>query len=317
MRTVPVYMLQNHCSGPLKYYSRIDALKGAVIKLFAGGILPATLFYKELQQPSLKTTSTDEPVSIEIVSHCWQYAHLLRYQLSSLVLYAPKDIKVTMTVYYCQSDLKTQQTLDYFAQIKKTHIRWNWQSFPKEFLFRRSIGRNHAALNTKADWIWFSDCDSIFHQGCFSSLAKQLPKAQSPLVFPLIEKRSKPLSLQHEQLDLNPSKSTLVDIDPEDFTATTITRATGPLQIVNGDVARALGYCKQSKIYQKPARHWCKALEDRVYRWFLGTQGQGLPIEGVYRIQHQEKGRYTKGSVWSWLRIRGQNLKTANLVFRR
>ncbi|MEP1444522.1 MAG: glycosyltransferase [Paraglaciecola sp.] len=310
-------MLQSHYHGPLKYYSRVDALKGAVIKQFAGGLLPATLFYNELQQPSLKHSQKGQLLSIEIVSHCWQYAHLLRYQLSSLVLHAPKNIMITMTVYYCQSDLKTLQTLDYFAQIKKSNIRWNWQMFPKEFLFRRSIGRNHAALNTKADWIWFSDCDSIFHHGCFESLATHLPLARSPLVFPLIEHRSKPLSPQHELINLESSMSTLVDIDPQDFTATTITRATGPLQIVNGDVARTLGYCKQSKIYQKPARHWCKALEDRLYRWLLGTQGQGLPIEGVYRIQHQEKGRYIQGSVWSWLRIRGQNLKTTNLVFRR
>lgn len=310
-------MLQTNNSDPLDYYSKVDGLKGAIIKQFAGGLLPAALFYKGLKQPPLKTPKNNQPLNIEIVSHCWQYAHLLRYQLSSIVLHAPTDVMITMTVYYCESDLKTLQILRYFEQIKKSNICWNWQSFPKEYLFRRAIGRNHAALNTKADWIWFTDCDSIFHHRCFSSLAQHLPQAQSPLVFPLIENRTPPLPAQHQQLNFDSEKATIVDINPEDFMATPITRATGPLQIVNGDVARALGYCKQSRIYQKPARHWCKALEDRVYRWFLGTQGQGMSIEGVYRIQHQEKGRYTQGSIWSWLRHWGQSLKNTNFAFKR
>jgi hypothetical protein len=310
-------MLKTNYRDPLDYYSKVDALKGEIIKLFAGGLLPATLFYKGLKQPPLKNPKNDKALAIEIVSHCWQYAHLLRYQLSSIVLHAPTDIMITMSVYYCESDVKTLQILRYFEQIKKANIRWNWQCFPKEYLFRRSIGRNHAALNTKADWIWFTDCDSIFHHRCFSSLAEHLPQAQSPLVFPLIENRSNPLPAQHNYLNLDSAKATVVDINPEDFIATPMTRATGPLQIVNGEVARALGYCKQSVVYQKPARHWCKALEDRVYRWFLGTQGIGMPIEGVYRIQHQDKGRYIKGSVWSWLRNCGQSIKTANFAFKR
>ncbi|WP_339724373.1 glycosyltransferase family 2 protein [uncultured Paraglaciecola sp.] len=310
-------MLQNNYRGHPNYYSKIDGVKGAIIKQFAGGLLPATLFYKGLKQPPAKSPKNDQQLTIEIVSHCWQYAHLLRYQLSSIVLHAPADMMITMTVYYCESDLKTLQILRYFGQIKKAHIRWNWQNFPKEYLFRRAIGRNHAALKTQADWIWFTDCDSIFHHSCFSSLAQCLPHTQSPLVFPLIENRSAPLPAQHHQLNFDVKNTTLVDINPEDFVATPITRATGPLQIVKGDVARALGYCKQSEIYQKPARRWCKALEDRVYRWFLGTQGEGLPIKGVYRIQHQEKGRYTQGSVWSWIRHFGQNLKTTHFAVKR
>lgn len=310
-------MLQSNNREPLDYYSQVDVLKGAIIKLFAGGLLPARLFYPGLQQPPLKTPDGDKVFSIEIVSHCWQYAHLLRYQLSSIVLHAPSDILITMSVYYCESDTKTVEILNYFARIKKPNIRWNWQPFPKEYLFRRSIGRNHAALNTEADWIWFTDCDSIFHHRCLTSLAEQLPQAQSPLVFPLIENRSYPLPAQHDQLNFDLTGPGIVDIKPEDFVATAMTRATGPLQIVHGDVARALGYCKQSAIYQKPARHWCKALEDRVFRWFLGTSGMGMPIEGVYRIQHQEKGRYNKGSAWTWWRNCGQNLKNTNWALKR
>jgi hypothetical protein len=292
------------------YYSRLDALKGWCLKQIAGGVVPATVFYDQLELPPLNVVSDEQAFSLEIVSHCWQYAHLLRYQLSSIVLHAPSDINITVTVYYCKSDQDTVTTLSYFETFKQANIHWNWQPFPKEYLYRRSIGRNHAALNTQADWIWFTDCDSIFHKHCFSSLAQQLRKLQTPLVFPYIEHRSRPLPAEHSDLRFDATNPALIDIAPEDFVATEITRATGPLQIVHCDVARKLGYCQQSVIYQKPARQWCKALEDRIFRWLLGTQGVGMPIEGVYRIQHQEKGRYTKGSGWSWIREHTQNFKT-------
>lgn len=303
--------LATHVNHTADYYSKFDAIKSWGLKQLAGGRVPATVFYDDLELPTLNVVSGKQPFALEIVSHCWQYAHLLRYQLSSIVFYAPNDMDITVTVYYCQSDQATVDTLRYFTSFDQPNITWNWQCLPKEYLFRRSIGRNHAALNTKADWIWFTDCDSIFYQNCFSSLRQQLRHELSPLVFPLVEHRSRPLPPQHRQLSFTARDVSLVDIEPKDFIATAISRATGPLQIVHGDVARKLGYCQQTTIYQKPAKHWCKALEDRVFRWLLGTQGMGLPIEGVYRIQHQEKGRYTKGSAWSWLRSCAQAFNTA------
>lgn len=303
-------MLPMPVDSTTNYYSSLDTIKGWGLKQLAGGVVPASLFYKKLELPPLSVVSDDELFSLEIVSHCWQYAHLLRYQLSSIVLFTPNDINVTVTLYYCENDLATVATLRYFETFKLSNIQWNWQCFPKEYLFRRSIGRNHAALNTQADWIWFTDCDVIFHENCFSSLAQQLRKLQSPLVFPLIEYRSCPLPAEHQNLHFDLCHPAIIDIEPKNYLATQITRATGPLQIVHADVARKLGYCLQSVIYQKPATHWCKALEDRLFRWILGTQGVGMPIEGVYRIQHQEKGRYTQGSGWSWLRERAQAFKT-------
>lgn len=302
--------LSTQVNNAVDYYSKFDAIKSWGLKQLAGGRIPANIFYDDLELPPISVVRNDKPFALEIVSHCWQYAHLLRFQLSSIVLYAPNDMDITVTVYYCETDQATVDTLGYFASFDQPNITWNWQCFTKEYLFRRSIGRNHAALITKADWIWFTDCDSIFYQNCFSSLRQQLRYELSPLVFPLIEHRSRPLHPEHTHLSFDGGHISLVDIEPNDFVATAITRATGPLQIVHGDVARKLGYCQQSTIYQKPARHWCKALEDRVFRWLLGTQGMGLPIKGVYRIQHQEKGRYTKGSTWSWLRSRAQAFNT-------
>ena len=81
-------------------------------------------------------------------------------------------------------------------------------------------------------------------------------------------------------------------------------RATGPLQITHGDVARACGYCRDIPVYQQPTDRWAKAQEDRAFRWLLGTVGQPVPIPSVYRIRHQAKGRYRKRGLHSRLRTR-------------
>jgi hypothetical protein len=84
----------------------------------------------------------------------------------------------------------------------------------------------------------------------------------------------------------------LVDIDDIHFRPREPGRATGPLQITHGDVARACGYCEQLAVYQKPVAHFAKAHEDRAFRWLLRTQGEPVDVPGVYRIRHLSKGRY-------------------------
>ena len=78
----------------------------------------------------------------------------------------------------------------------------------------------------------------------------------------------------------------VVDVDTSQFNEHKLSRATGPFQITHGDVARACGYCDVINYYQKPAAHWCKAYEDKAFRWLLGTDGTPLDIEGAYRIRH-------------------------------
>ena len=69
-------------------------------------------------------------------------------------------------------------------------------------------------------------------------------------------------------------------------------------------MARAVGYCSGLSHYQQPAASWCKAYEDRAFRWLLGTQGVPVDIPGVYRIRHIAKGRYTGGAVETGVRSR-------------
>ena len=68
-------------------------------------------------------------------------------------------------------------------------------------------------------------------------------------------------------------------------------KAVGALQIVRGDVARAVGYCGTIGFYQRPVPKWRRTHDDRVFRWLLGTQGNPIDVPGICRIRHLSKGR--------------------------
>ena len=49
---------------------------------------------------------------------------------------------------------------------------------------------NYRALtirNSKADWVWFTDCDVVFGAGCLDGLATALQGRRDTLVFPRVE----------------------------------------------------------------------------------------------------------------------------------
>lgn len=244
-------------------------------------------------------------LSLEIVSHCWNYSHLMAYNLSSYVNYPPTDIDITVTVFYSNEDKDTIAMLEYFGSMDIPNVTWNWQALETNQLLRRAIGRNKAALNTKANWIWYTDCDLIFHQGCLDSLAKQLSNNNNLLLFPEYESVTALLD-DKDSIIQNKNKLQLIDIDTDIFHKSTVSRAVGPYQITHGDVARACGYCNDIKIYQTPEEHWRKTYEDRTYRWLLRTQGTPIDIPAIYRIRHRSKGRYQKGALLSSIR---QNIR--------
>ena len=85
--------------------------------------------------------------------------------------FTPETVSLTYTLYYCESDLATVRLIQHYDRMTLNHVRWNWQPLPEAELKRRAIGRNRSARLTTADWIWFADCDLIFHQGCLASLS--------------------------------------------------------------------------------------------------------------------------------------------------
>jgi len=270
-------------------------------KIVAGTPLPAKWIYPELRQlaDTIDTDQAKDSMHLEIVSHCWNYSDYLAYQLGSLLANPPPPrLHITMTVFFASEDRPTTALLKRLEQKDVSNITWNWQVLPAPYLFRRSIGRNLAALHTQADWIWFTDCDETFQAGCLSGLYETLAACREPLVFPLTEHRTEPM--ESSELEVNYDSdwvSAISNLPLDEFHANTMTRATGPLQITHGDVARKFGYCKDVDCFQKPEVHFAKAHEDRIFRWLLNTNGTGVDIPGVFRIQHREKGR-EKNARW-------------------
>lgn len=268
-----------------------DALEQVFIRIAATGLVPSRWYLKPPKREQL--TARSGVLDIEIVSHCWQYAHLLAYQLSSLVNFPPVKARVRMTVFYAPEDTRTRAMLEFFDGIAVPGVAWNWQPLARPELFRRAIGRNRIARSTTADWVWFTDCDIVFHRDCIDTLSAQLQGRQDLLCYPKFERITPMLTEDDPVLAAERDRPRVVDIDTSQFTlAENPPKAKGAYHIVHGDAARQCGYCEQVGLYQRPVSSWAKTYEDSAFRWLLGTDGTGLDVPGVHRIRHVHKGRY-------------------------
>jgi hypothetical protein len=276
-------------------------------RLIITKILPNSWFRAAL--PELKDRNAVEGFfKLETVSHCWGYSNMLTYQLSSFVNFPPTKCAVTVTVFYAKEDTKSQVVVDFFSKIEVENVTWNFQALSKGKLFRRGIGRNMVALNTCADWVWFTDCDIIFHENCLDSLSEQLQGKQESLYYPKQERTTEMLAQDDPMLrqDCEPQ---LVDINAEGFSLHSRDKAKGAFQIVHGDVARAIGYCERLKMFQTEDECWRKTYEDTAFKWLISSEGIPLDIDGVFQIRHVQKGRYTKDSNVSKVRSKIRRLQ--------
>lgn len=268
----------------------VPRLRETFFRLAASGLLPSGPFRPSL--PKEPPPITDGPVALEVVSHCWRYHHLLAYQLGSLALHPPSRTRVTMTVCYTPEDGPTSELLEFFAGHTVPNVEWNWLALSGPELFRRSIGRNRAAKASTADWIWFADCDLVFHEGALDGAGDSLRGRPERLVFPRAHRITPLLEADDPILEAGRGAPRLLDIDLEwDFSEDVRERAVGALQIARGDVARVAGYCGSIGVFQEPLPRWRRTHDDRVFRWLLGTQGTPIEIPGIYRIRHLAKGR--------------------------
>ena len=267
-----------------------DSVEELLIRVAASGAWPPTRF---LQLPDPATLAARRGVlAIEIVSHCWQYAHLLAYQLSSIIHFPPTRATLCMTVFHAAEDEKTRALLAFFGAKQVPNVNWNWRPLERERLFRRAIGRSLAARATDADWVWLTDCDIVFHRDCLDSLADRLQGSRERLVYPREERVTEMLPPDDAMLAAASGEPRLVDIDTGRFRPVAIPQAKGAYQIVHGDIARRCGYCERPSLYQRPVPRWAKTYEDRTWRWLMQTDGTPVDIPGVHRIRHIQKGRY-------------------------
>lgn len=230
-------------------------------------------------------------MKLEIVSHCWSYSRLLTYQLSSLVLFPPKQVDVTMSVFYSKEDESTCKVLEYFGGQNIPGITWNWRDMDKTYLFRRAIGRNMAGLETKADWVFYTDCDYVFREGCLDSISQADIADNAPLIFPRYVNTSDRVSHNDslfQELEKGPR---ILDIDTEGFSPVLFNRAIGGVQIARGDVVRKIGYCRDVPKFMKPEQRYQRCREDVVFRKIIGSPGVPVDIPEIYRIEHKQKGR--------------------------
>ena len=273
---------------------RYDTLVIQLFRWFVKRLLPRSWFRDAIPNVNARSVVSGE-FDLEIVSHCWNYANTLTYQLSSYANYPPTKLRLTVTVFYAKEDAKTRAVLDYFSRLDVPNVSWNFQELSKGQLFRRGIGRNMAARSSKADWIWYTDCDIIFHENCLDSLAEALQGKTEILYYPRSEKTTDMLRDDDPMLckDAVPQ---VVDIDAADFSSHTRDKAKGAFQIVHGDVARAIGYCEKIRIFQTETLTWRKTYEDTAFKWLINSEGTPLDIDGVFQIRHVTKGRYTQDS---------------------
>ncbi len=272
-------------------------------RIAVSGALPVAWF-RDVDPATVEKAKKTGKLKLEIVSHCWRYGHFLTYQLSSLVNHRTDKFDITMTVFHVPDDDRVVPVLDYFGRMEVPGVTWNWQPLAKEELFRRGVGRNIAAKNTTADWIWFTDADIIFHENCLDTLADLLQGRDDGLVHPRIGLGTTLLPEDDEILEKGRQGPNLLDIPIDQFTPYGGPRkkAKGPHQITHGDIARACGYCDSIKYYQTPAPRWMKTYEDRAFRWLIGTHGTPLDIPNVCQIRHIVKGRYNKNSFFTKVR---------------
>lgn len=281
-------------------HSKYNKLFTQLFRLVIKHIMPVSFFRKPLPKLTERHQKTGQ-LSLDLVSHCWQYSNMLVYQLSSFVNHPPKDISLTVTVFYSEEDEATTKTLEHFGKIDVPNVSWNWQATEKQKLFRRGIGRNAAALSSQADWLWFTDCDIIFHENCLDSLAKQLQGKTDSLFFPKEIQVTDMLEENDPLLQAN-AQPQVVEIDTSSFKSHARSKAIGPYQIVHGDIARAIGYCDNIRIFQTESDRWRKTYEDTAFRWLLGTDGTPIEIDNVFQIRHVKKGRYEQDSSISAVR---------------
>lgn len=244
-------------------------------------------------------------MSIHIITHCYSvrlnhYAEFLCYQLSSLVLHPPK-VKTTITVCCSPTDNNTFRVFTSFAhKFDIAGVGLTCHGMLDHCLFRRCIGRDEVAKTTRADLVWFTDCDHVFGEGCLDEAYQQWQQ--------LKKKTNQPLMIYPNRINIHEShaigdllaaenhklnrQNILRKIDPVDFVEKRYNRAIGGVQLVDGDYCREFGYLHKNKKWQQPrfdGRPFGDFKDDVAFRTEFSQRNgmtQGVKIKNLYRLRH-------------------------------
>jgi hypothetical protein len=227
--------------------------------------------------------------SVELIVHCYAekipiFASMLTAQLSSLVLWPPKNADVTVTVVCAADDDLTAQTVVEFSAQYGDRFRLQSLYLDKSRLFRRAIGRNEAAKLSTADRVWFIDADYLLGDGAIDAVAQT--KFKCALLFP----KHVWIHRAHHLGDAEIARiipGQLFRPNLELFEQRLEKFAIGGLQIVHGDTARIGGYLDGTKWTQPvpQATDFLDTKEDKAFRVHCGGS-MPVDIPGVYRMRH-------------------------------
>lgn len=240
---------------------------------------------------------------IEIVTHCYSgdavpvYHRLLQLQLSSILTSASPALPVSVAVCYSIRDRRTVNTLSFFKKLFDTDpfVQMRLLNLPQEQLFRRAHGRNLAATTTKAEVVWFTDCDYVFLDNCLIDAWGKSGTHKfadgTEMVFPKVVNIHRS-HLLGDQLVGRQLFARTYQIDPTEFAPRCERRAWGGMQIVRGDWCRENGYLKGTKWMDPvdPADGFQQCRGDVPFRKAVGPS-TAVDIPGVYRVRHSRAGR--------------------------
>jgi len=257
-----------------------------------------------MAMPELKTEQKKQLPLVEIVSHCYaaelpQYAAMLVYQASSLVLHKPKHCRVCLSICVQRedqhgtvpSDPNVAKVLSWVKEtLKENSIQWTICYQRKVELGRRCIGRNHLALHSNADIVWFADVDQVYRDGVLDQLVEMPWPEQASMVFPrdiMIHRDWITGDERTFAVDLDDLH--LVDVELSEFVAKRYKKAIGGVQIVRGDFARKYGYLDRNEKWQQPTEKPLGDFRDDIaYRRFCLDHGLivGVDLPGLFRLRH-------------------------------
>jgi hypothetical protein len=236
---------------------------------------------------------------IEVVSHCLatrfpHYAGALCYHLSSIYLAHPTSCEVLATICCLAEDERTNVVLTHFGQFMPLRIIFLRDEHE---LGRRCIGRNVAAMGSKADVVWFSDVDQCFLDGIFDRLAEMGWPPLSSMIYPIQIMIHKDHATGDRATQRIADRPRIVEVRPVDFVPKRYNRAIGGVQIIQGDFARQWGYLNGDEEWQKPAPiPFGDFRDDVMFRRRCSELGQiiGVDLPGLYRIRHSTTSYQSK-----------------------
>ena len=234
----------------------------------------------------------------EVVSHCFakklpHYAKALHYQLESIANCRMTGVDVRAVICLDPDDKRTMEVLAQYVRDRRGEGLLRVVSLRMREFSRRCIGRNQAALATKADVVWFSDVDQMYSVDAFYDLA-ETDWQGAAMVYP------GQIMISKDHVTGDSFLRGDAPGVPGDFVVKKYNRAIGGVQIVKGDFARQFGYLNGTE--------WMKFVpvenndvlpsfrDDIAYRRFCHEHGgiRKIELRGVYRIRHSTTSYQTK-----------------------